>query len=510
LVLALAPSVGAASQRFALLELDHMRGPTATPALRLSGGELVSPGLQIWRVPVVATRTLLPGLRRAGLLRTFERERGRHAVGVSRAFAEPLAGIEWWRTTVGADRVTPPGPGVAVTVLDSGLDLTHPEFAGRPNTTALNPQQISNFPDDAHGTAVSSVVGAPENGVGLLGIYPQAVLREWDLDTVSTADSIRGIEAAVHAGPSVINMSYGGTEYSLLEHRALLRAFGTGSILVAAAGNEYDAGNPTEYPASLSHVLTVAATGRNDAGAYFTSSSLAVDLAAPGVDIPVAAPRAASPSGYSVATGTSFAAPLVAGALAWVATRRPELDNTQLFDLVRLAARDVGREGWDEDTGWGILDVPATLTESAPPTDGQEPNDDVDQVVAGGLFAKAREPLTKPLRPKAEFSLRIDSTEDPLDVYRAWIPAKRKLNVRVTPAYGNSNVQLWGPKTKSVLELGAVRRRDLLASSLKLGAATDAVTYRNKTARGIWVYVAIFAGPGTADAGFNGVVTTTR
>ena len=80
---------------------------------------------------------------------------------------------------IGVDGLTPPGPGKPVTIVDSGIDVTHPEFAGRPNTATLNPQEPAPIGGE-HGTAVASLVGAPANGAGIVGIYPQAVLRSWD------------------------------------------------------------------------------------------------------------------------------------------------------------------------------------------------------------------------------------------------------------------------------------------------------------------------------------------
>src|SRR5438309_2235301 len=112
----------------------------------------------------------------------FDRAHTRDAATPLRATsasAEPLAGLEWWRAAIGADRADPPGPGKPVTIVDSGLDISHPEFAGRPNTTLLN-TQTTRAEDDDHGTEVGSVVAAPENGVGLVGVYPQVDLRSWD------------------------------------------------------------------------------------------------------------------------------------------------------------------------------------------------------------------------------------------------------------------------------------------------------------------------------------------
>ena len=65
-------------------------------------------------------------------------------------------------------------------VVDTGLDFSHPEFAGRPDLSALNTQEPAGIGGE-HGTMVASVIGAPLNGVGIVGIYPRAVLRSWDI-----------------------------------------------------------------------------------------------------------------------------------------------------------------------------------------------------------------------------------------------------------------------------------------------------------------------------------------
>src|SRR5216117_1577641 len=122
------------------------------------------------------------------------------------------------------------------------------------------------------------------------------------------------------------------------------------SLLVAAAGNDFLEGNAQHSPASLPHVLTIGATDEQNHSSFFSNRSLAVDLAAPGENIPVAVPTWESASGYGQGDGTSFSAPLVAGAAVWVWTRRPELDVTQLFDLMRWSATDIGGPGFDEDT----------------------------------------------------------------------------------------------------------------------------------------------------------------
>src|SRR5205823_11160631 len=193
------------------------------------------------------------------------------------------------------------------------VDLTHPEFQGA-NITLLNQQFLEDKTDDSHGTAVTSVAAAPANGVGLVGIYPAANVWEWDGRSFLDSELIAGIDAAVRRGRSVINMSWGGTRDDELLDEELLVAFGTGSVLVAAAGNEFDQGNPIDFPASLPHVLTVAATDQANQPSFFSNANDAVDLAAPGEAINVAIPYAINPNGYDVEDGTSFSAPMVSAA----------------------------------------------------------------------------------------------------------------------------------------------------------------------------------------------------
>ena len=88
-----------------------------------------------------------------------------------RSATDPLEPQEWWLAHVGADPAAAPGPGVPITIVDSGTDPTHPEFAGRPNTTFLNGQTTFGR-EEYHGTIVASIAAAPENGVGIVGVYP--------------------------------------------------------------------------------------------------------------------------------------------------------------------------------------------------------------------------------------------------------------------------------------------------------------------------------------------------
>lgn len=383
------------------------------------------------------------------------------AAAPGRSSDEPPQGQEWWLATIGADKATPPGPGVPLTIVDGGLDVTNPEFAGRPNTVELNDQTASG--NDYHGTQVAELAAAPANGTGLLGVYPQALLQSWDASPAGTlviSAAAEGIKVAAQHCPGVINLSFGSTtRYPSIED-AVLYAIHRGCLVVAAAGNERETGNVPTFPAVLPHVLTVAATDRNDAVAYFSSASLANDLAAPGIGLT---------DGVHQLDGTSFAAPLVAAAAAWVWTVRPTLDESQIFQLLRSTARDVGASGFDLDTGFGVLDIPAALTAPAPPHDPMEPNDDVDQVKPRALFTDGQPALTTRAKPSIRIAGSLDVTEDPRDLYRIWVPAHRFVHVGVTAA-GSVTARIWGPRTVSVDEGLAARRRDLRGQVVSGGA----------------------------------------
>jgi subtilisin family serine protease len=331
---------------------------------------------------------------------------------------DPMAGEEWWRANVHVDSLTPPGPGVPVTLVDTGVDFGHQEFAGRPNLIPLDEQQPQPI-GGVHGTAVASVVGAPENGVGLVGIYPQSIIRSYDASLgdgtqLPASEIANGIVAAADAGRSVINLSLGGPEDDPVIDSAILRAVRSGSLVVAASGNSGKQGNWLTYPAADPHVFTVAATTETDQVADFSTASPYVDIAAPGVDIPVAS---ALDNGYQNEDGTSFSSPMVAGAAAWLWTVRPDLDASQVAEILRESARDVGPPGYDDATGYGILDMQAALDWPTPPDDTPEPNDTIATATV----------VTTRGRPAGTAAGRVETHEDPLDVLRIWLPAKRRI-----------------------------------------------------------------------------------
>jgi hypothetical protein len=305
--------------------------PRAAALLEAAGARRLLPRVSVSLVPSARVKPLLARMNTPGrrLARFVETPADRTDVieplppRNEYAFTDPLASptYAWHVYAVGANQVPASGPGFPITVFDSGLDATHPDFAGRANTVLLNPQSVSLNGEDYHGTMVASTAAAALNGQDAEGIYADAALRSYDFD-YSTAESYYGgFAAASRAGPSVVNMSFGGAQASRADYEAIVSTFADGSLPVAAAGNEYQEGNTTSYPAAYPHVLTVAATDQTGAPASFSSSGPHVDLAAPGVAIPVQDAR--DPRAYYPVDGTSFAAPIVSAAAAWVMTRRP-------------------------------------------------------------------------------------------------------------------------------------------------------------------------------------------
>jgi hypothetical protein len=468
----------------------------AAGLLRRNGGELVSARLRIWRLPSPAARRLVPRLALAAAIRDAEPDHARRVVDHLTA-GDPLLPSQWWIGRIGADRAEPPGAGVPVTVIDSGVDLSHAEFAGRPDTFPLNSQTVQGR-SDFHGTSVASVAAAPANGVGVVGVYPRAALRLWDASpsgSLSASAVIRGIDAAAAAGPGIINLSLGGTARSRLEEQAVLRAFQEGSVLVAASGNDREQHLRPSFPASLPHVLTVGAIDPDDRLASFSSPSAGMDVVAPGVAIPIAVPLATSPSGFIVESGTSFATPIVAGAAAWVWTQRRDLEKTQLHELMRRSAVALQPGGRNADTGFGVLDIPRALTLAAPPIDPQEPNDQLEHVIPGRFFAAGKPPVTRPGSGRTLVNARLDGVDDPSDVYRVWAPAGGRVVVTLS---GPATVRLRysGPSTIRGTSRVGPRRLELV----------------NRLRQGRFVYVTAFVAPATsrASAAYRLGITTGR
>jgi subtilisin family serine protease len=459
---------------------------TADALARRHGAEVLEAGS--YAVPRGRARELAAALRARGLLLNAERDRLSRTSQAPRAVADdPLDAQSRWRDVIvepalAPPAVTPESPLLAV--IDSKIDEGHPEFAGS-NVVADSGELLV----DAHGTSTTAVAAAPKNDRGIVGVWPGMRALNVPLPSeIPCSASVRGIRRAVEAGAAVINMSYASAGACYAEYRALQRAFASGITLVAAAGNEFNDGNPLEYPASLPHVVTVAALTPDDKSAFFSNENAAIDLGAPGVGILTAVPVRfdtddGTPDGYAGVSGTSFAAPMVAAAATWIRAARPDLVGDQVAQVVRLSARDIGRKGWDAATGYGMLNVARALTYRAPAVDPAEPNENVEWVDGRALGERAPYVFTGARR---SFGARLDAFEDPIDVYRVRVPARSRLIVTARPRFGNPDLAIFRRGARSIRD-----RRRLVDLSQRKGTRTDTVRFANPSGRATTAYVAL-------------------
>ena len=455
----------------------------SSAVLTEAGGTLVAEELDLWKLPARSAAQTLRTLEASGSVAFTEPETTYVASVSSAAVPDELVPQQWWRSAIGVDGLTSPGPGVPVSLVDSGVDLDHPEFAGRPNLITLNTQEPQPV-GGVHGTSVASVVGAQENGVGIVGVYPDAVIRSWDAATglgteLTTSAIVSGILVSSQRGKSVVNLSLGGRDPDPAIEAAVNLAVARGSLVVAASGNDGEEGSPLNYPAAFPHVLTVAATQQDGSVAPFSSTSRFVDLAAPGAQIPVATlePETGTPT-WALEDGTSFAAPLVSGAAAWIWTLHPSLDAGQVAQILRRTATDIGAPGRDAASGFGLLNVPAALALAAPVKDQGEPNDDVDAVTPGREGYHGTPAFTRRAKTSNRTSGRIDAAEDPRDVYRVWLPKGKTVRARLS---ADAGVALKLVRSTAPSVARRVSRPDLLATSARTSTGAT-LAYRNPTA----------------------------
>ncbi len=436
----------------------------------------------VYRVATGRARAFAAALRTAGALRYAEPN-----ARLQRASALDADPGGYARGYVVDAGLTPPAPGaVAIAVVDDLVDVSHPDLAA--HTRQLNPGPVL----APHGTQVASAASAAFNGFGVVGVFPGAPVVSVGLPLeIRCADAANAIVAAADSGAKVLNLSFGSPSDCATLFGAVQIAFAKGTLVVAAVGNEFAQGNPVIFPAAYPHVLSVASLNPDLKSSGFSSANAAVDVAAPGVDIPVATPGAfdtedGAIDGVTRASGTSFAAPIVSGAAAWLATVRADLSNGQLADVLRRSARDVDRPGYDTNTGFGLVHMAAALALAAPARDVLEPNDGIT-FVNGAVFNRP-DPYVWRGSARSTLAGSADKVEDPFDVYRVRLPARSRARIRLRPGFGNPDLFVYRSSATSINEA-----RDIVARSRKGTLKTDAVTIRNtgRSARRFYVAIAL-------------------
>ena len=397
-------------------------------AARVARGFAAEP-LRVRATYVVATaraRAFAAALRRRGLLRGSEPD-----VSMRRASAYEADPFGYARGTLVAPTLAPPAAFAPIGLVDDVVDATVPDVAQAKVIAASPAKTLDTAPgvEVAHGTEVASVAAGRQDGQGVIGVAPGAPLLSFGYKTMTCGEVSDGVLALVDAGAKVINLSLESPTGCHALALATAAAYGEGVVVVAAAGNDGQAGNPTVYPAAYPHVLTVGALDLGLAPAADSSSGPDVDLAAPGEAIPVALPPAldqdGTADGLTRNTGTSFAAPMVSGAASWLIAARPHLAVSQYADLLRASGKDAGAPGWDVHTGYGLVDLAAALAAPVPPADRGEPDDAIEQV-DGTAFAQPDPYVTTPV------SATVAPVEDPADLHRVRVKAHATVTARVT------------------------------------------------------------------------------
>lgn len=264
------------------------------------------------------------------------------------------------------------GTGVKVAVLDTGIDYTHEDLDANYRGGYDFVFDDNDPLDDSyrgHGTHVAGIIAAERNGIGVVGVAPEA-----ELYAVKVLDGggfgleewiIAGIEWAVENGVDIINMSLTGPDRDGLRE-ACERARDAGVLLVAAGGNSSNGGGPVKYPAAYSSVIAVTGTDLLDLPGYFAPVGDTLELAAPGVDVY----STAANGEYRMLSGTSQASACVAGAAAlYIRSLDIDLNADQLVDnedvrlMLRLTATDLGQPGVDDTYGFGLVNALVTSFE---------------------------------------------------------------------------------------------------------------------------------------------------
>lgn len=302
---------------------------------------------------------------------------------------------QWGLPHIGADRawdLTTGSPDIVIAVIDSGVDLRHPDLASKiwrnhaevagngvdddgngyiDDIQGWNWANNNNYPQDdmGHGTHVAGIAAAVTNNyVGVAGVCPGCLVMPLKVCDPAGCRSEKLWEALVYAadqGASVINMSLGGTNYSAGLRDAINYAWTEGVTLVAAAGNQIT--TSPYYPAAYDHVTAVAATMNvNDLIAPWSNSGAFIDLAAPGKSI---YSTWLFGDRYDYLDGTSMATPFVSGSAALVTAALPPSERTpdRVTDFLETTAKDLYLLGWDNQYGWGRVDTYKAVLQAVNP-----------------------------------------------------------------------------------------------------------------------------------------------
>jgi subtilisin family serine protease len=294
------------------------------------------------------------------------------------------------------------GANVTVAVIDSGIDLKHPEFAGV--TIAPFDALGSKEGPHAHGTGVA---GAIVSHVRLTGSAPAAhilAIRAFSASGKGGESTsfviLKALDLAASHGAQIVNMSFAGPQDAIIA-RGLAALAARNIVAVAAAGNAGPK-SPPLYPAADASVIAVSATDAQDKLFSASNRGSYIALSAPGVDLFLPAPD----DKYQISSGTSFSSAYVSGLAALVLARNPSLKRDEVRAVLMKTARDLGPPGADDQFGAGEADAYAAV--SAVPA-ASLPVAAAEKPAAGGIS----EPPKEPPAPTRDLSAPAMAAEKP-------------------------------------------------------------------------------------------------
>ena len=261
----------------------------------------------------------------------------------------------WEINRIGADLVHEQnkGQGVKIAVLDTGIDLNHPDLKVAGNISFVS-GTTDGDDDNGHGTMVAGIIAAQDNGKGIIGIAPEAEIYavkvldnqgEGQLDNV-----VAGIKWAIVNKMDIINISFGTlSDLSNTEKEVLQNAYDAGILVIAGAGNSGDL-NTIFAPARYDSVIAVGAIDYQDKRAEFSGTGAELELVAPGTNIMTTILG----GGYNTASGTSLATAVVSGAAALLIASGIT-SNIVVRNILETNVRDLGVAGRDNEYGFGCL-----------------------------------------------------------------------------------------------------------------------------------------------------------
>lgn len=258
---------------------------------------------------------------------------------------------------------------IVVAVVDSGIDRTHPDL-GSVVVEYKNFLKGEGSRDyEGHGTHVAGIIAARmNNGVGIAGLCGAKILAikvlpgrtDWEPEAY-----YRGLAYCIGRA-QVLNLSLGDESFDPAERDVLMDVMDEGIVVVAAMGNEYEQGNPIEYPAALKGVCAVGATDHADRRGDFSNTGTHMSLSAPGVGILSTTPTFSSAVGktyYDAMDGSSMAAPHVSAAAALILAVSPDLTPAQVVKKLQRSCDKVPgmKKRPNSRFGWGRLNIEAAL-----------------------------------------------------------------------------------------------------------------------------------------------------